>query len=118
MVVEAMADPVGLKMGVIVSINLETQELIYQRFQCKNEAIFNISEITGEDISFYGGEVNRLYQSFSSYLNCSTISYIFASVCASVIDNYMIASRQTDNKFWHFLITDCNIIFQPRFCRC
>lgn len=60
MVVEAMADPVGLKMGVIVSINLETQELIYQRFQCKNEAIFNISEITGEDISFYGGEANRL----------------------------------------------------------
>jgi hypothetical protein len=58
MVVEAMADPVGLKMGVIVSINLETQELIYQRFQCKNEAIFNISEITGEDISFYGGELN------------------------------------------------------------
>lgn len=56
MVVEAMADPVGLKMGVIVGINLETQELIYQRFQCKNEAIFNISEITGEDISFYGGE--------------------------------------------------------------
>lgn len=55
MVVEAMPDPVGLKMGVIVGINAESQELIYQRFQCKNEAIFNISEITGEDISFYGG---------------------------------------------------------------
>lgn len=55
MVVEAMPDPVGLKMGVIVGINVDTQELIYQRFQCKNEAIFNISEITGEDISFYGG---------------------------------------------------------------
>ena len=55
MVVEAMPDPVGLKMGVIVGINMELQELIYQRFQCKNEAIFNISEITGEDISFYGG---------------------------------------------------------------
>ena len=56
MVVEAMPDPVGLKMGVIVGINMELQELIYQRFQCKNEAIFNISEITGEDISFYGGK--------------------------------------------------------------
>ena len=50
-----MPDPIGLKMGVIVGIIAETQELIYQRFQCKNEAIFNISEITGEDISFYGG---------------------------------------------------------------
>ena len=56
MVVEAMPDPVGLKMGVIVGINMDLQELIYQRFQCKNEAIFNISEITGEDISFYGGQ--------------------------------------------------------------
>lgn len=55
MVVEAMPDPVGLKMGVIVGISVDSQELIYQRFQCKNEAIFNISEITGEDISFYGG---------------------------------------------------------------
>lgn len=55
MVVESMPDPIGLKMGVIVGIIAETQELIYQRFQCKNEAIFNISEITGEDISFYGG---------------------------------------------------------------
>ena len=50
-----MPDPVGLKMGVIVGIHVDSQELIYQRFQCKNEAIFNISEITGEDISFYGG---------------------------------------------------------------
>ena len=57
MVVESMPDPVGLKMGVVVGIIAETQELIYQRFQCKNEAIFNISEITGEDISFYGGMI-------------------------------------------------------------
>lgn len=57
MVVESMPDPVGLKMGVVVGIIVETQELIYQRFQCKNEAIFNISEITGEDISFYGGTI-------------------------------------------------------------
>jgi hypothetical protein len=55
MVVESMPDPVGLKMGVIVGVIHDTQELIYQRFQCKNEAIFNISEIMGEDISFYGG---------------------------------------------------------------
>jgi hypothetical protein len=60
MVVESMPDPVGLKMGVVVGIIVETQELIYQRFQCKNEAIFNISEITGEDISFYGGTI-RLF---------------------------------------------------------
>lgn len=64
MVVEAMADPVGLKMGVIVGINIESQELIYQRFQCKNEAIFNISEITGEDISFYGGNCDSVVHYF------------------------------------------------------
>jgi hypothetical protein len=57
-VVEAMPDPVGLKMGVIVGTSLSPQELIYQRFQCKNEAIFNISEIVGEDISFYGGIID------------------------------------------------------------
>lgn len=42
-------------MGVIVNIAMDTQEYSYQRFQCKNEAIFNISEVQGEDISFYGG---------------------------------------------------------------
>lgn len=81
MVVEAMPDPVGLKMGVIVGINSESQELIYQRFQCKNEAIFNISEISGEDISFYGGTIAIFVTSFSGHGNIIVFSRsIFAII--------------------------------------
>ena len=86
MVVEAMPDPVGLKMGVIVGINVDSQELIYQRFQCKNEAIFNISEITGEDISFYGGaypnttESSALCLFQALLLHCSHFIFYFKNI--------------------------------------
>ena len=92
MVVEAMPDPVGLKMGVVVGVNLELQELIYQRFQCKNEAIFNISEITGEDISFYGGSC---FTKLS--LNCLALTFILknplpvqALMILFILDSYFM----------------------------
>ena len=105
MVVEAMPDPVGLKMGVIVGINVDSQELIYQRFQCKNEAIFNISEITGEDISFYGGAyANNTELPFSSSLK-PTLQRCFISHSIKIIFDIF-----TCNFVWCPITHKINII--------
>lgn len=53
---EAQPDAVGLKVGVVYDVTTDTQEILYQRFSCKNESILNVSELVNDDISWYGGE--------------------------------------------------------------
>ena len=53
-VVESQPDAQGLKIAIIIGIIRETQELVYQLFQCKNESEFKIYDIKGDDINFSG----------------------------------------------------------------
>jgi hypothetical protein len=53
-VVEAQPDAQGLKVAIVVGIIRETQELVYQLFQCKNECEFKIFDMNGDDINFSG----------------------------------------------------------------
>ena len=52
--VETNPDPVGLKLGIIYDVNVAKKELLYHRFSCKNDGTLNITEVKGDDISYYG----------------------------------------------------------------
>ena len=52
--VEANPDPTGLKIGIIYAVNIDKREFLYHRFLCKNDGTLNITEVRGDDISFYG----------------------------------------------------------------
>jgi len=56
-VVEANPDAVGLKVGVVYDTNNKAKEFLYHRFLCKNNSVFNISEVDSEEVSFYGNDI-------------------------------------------------------------
>jgi hypothetical protein len=56
-VVEANPDAVGLKIGVVYDTNNKAKEFLYHRFLCKNNSVFNISEVDSEEVSFYGNDI-------------------------------------------------------------
>lgn len=60
--VEANPDPTGLKAGIIYAVDVDRKEFLYHRFLLKNDGTLNITEIHGDDISFYGakGNINKL----------------------------------------------------------
>lgn len=60
--VEANPDPTGLKIGIIYAINLDKKEFLYHRFLCKNDGTLNITELTGDDISYYGNRDDATLQ--------------------------------------------------------
>ena len=55
-VVEALTNPGGLKVGVVYDAVPDTQVLLYQRWQCKNETQLTITYMNAGDISTFGGE--------------------------------------------------------------
>jgi len=58
--VEANPDAIGLKIGVCYMAKKETKEFFYLRYMAKNNAVFNISEIDGDDVSYYGDDVSAI----------------------------------------------------------
>lgn len=56
-VVESTPDALGLKIGLVYDINPKTHELFYARFVSKNDAVLNISEVSNDDISWYGDDI-------------------------------------------------------------
>lgn len=52
--VEANPDPTGLKVGIVYAVDVAKQEMLYHRFLCKNDGTLNITEVRGDDISYYG----------------------------------------------------------------
>ena len=52
--VETNPDPIGLKLGIIYDVNTDQKDLLYHRFFCKNDGVLNVTEINGQDISYYG----------------------------------------------------------------
>lgn len=59
-VVEANPDAVGLKIGVCYMAKKETKEFFYLRYTVKSNAVFNISEIDGDDVSYYGDDISAI----------------------------------------------------------
>lgn len=55
--VESQPDATGLKVGLVYDCSLDTKEMFYQRFVCKTESILTISEIDGEEISWFGDHI-------------------------------------------------------------
>lgn len=56
--VEANPDAVGLKIGVCYMAKKETKEFFYLRYMVKTNAIFTISEIEGDEVSYYGDDIS------------------------------------------------------------
>ena len=56
-IVEANPDAVGLKVAIIYDTNNKTKEFLYHRFLCKNNSVFNISEVDSEEVSFFGNDI-------------------------------------------------------------
>lgn len=75
--VEANPDAIGLKVGIIYQVNEETKEFLFQRFMCKNDSIFNISEIIGEEVSFYGDGISL--QTKGKLKESDSVAYEMAS---------------------------------------
>ena len=59
-VVEANPDPTGLKVAIVYAVDPEKKELLYHRFFCKNDGVLNITELTGDDVSYYGNRGNKI----------------------------------------------------------
>lgn len=55
--VESQPDATGLKVGLVYDCLLDTKEIFYQRFVCKTESCLTISEIDGEEISWFGENI-------------------------------------------------------------
>jgi len=55
--VESQPDATGLKVGLVYDCSLDTKELFYQRFVCKTDSTLTISEIDGEEISWFGENI-------------------------------------------------------------
>ena len=53
--VEALTDPIGLKIAIIYDAAPEGQYLLYQRWQVKKDSVLTITYINGGDISTFGG---------------------------------------------------------------
>lgn len=64
-IVETNPDPIGLKVGVIYDIQFEKNELLYHRFLCKNDGILNITDLNGDEISYYGFKDDTVLQTKS-----------------------------------------------------
>lgn len=53
--VEALSDPIGLKIAIVYDAAPDGQVLMYQRWAVKNESVLTITSINGADIATYGG---------------------------------------------------------------
>ena len=58
--VEANPDATGLKIGVCYMAKKETKEFFYLRYMVKTNAIFTISEIEGDEVSYYGDDISPI----------------------------------------------------------
>jgi len=58
--VEANPDAVGLKIGVCYMAKKETKEFFYLRYSVKSNAVFTISEIDGDELSYYGEDISAI----------------------------------------------------------
>jgi hypothetical protein len=56
--VEAMSNPIGLKVAIVFSANTKTQEVRYKRWKCANDSTFSISYMNGHDIYASGDNVS------------------------------------------------------------
>jgi len=55
--VEALTDPIGLKIAIVYDAAPDGQVLMYQRWAVKNESVLTITSINGTDIATYGGKL-------------------------------------------------------------
>ena len=53
--VEAMSDPIGLKIGIVYDAAPDGQILMYQRWAVKNESVLTITSMNGPEIATFGG---------------------------------------------------------------
>ena len=53
--VEALTDPIGLKIAIVYDAAPEGQYLLYQRWQVSNNSVLTITYMNGGDISTFGG---------------------------------------------------------------
>ncbi len=55
--VTASSDPIGLKVAVVYDAAPEGQQLLYHRWQCKNESVLTVTYMNGAEISTFGGDL-------------------------------------------------------------
>ena len=48
--VHALSNPIGLKYGIIIEVNVETREVTYQMWRASNYSILNVTYMNGSDI--------------------------------------------------------------------
>ncbi len=54
--VEASADPIGLRMGIIYEADTEEMKVMFQKYTTKRDSVLTITYINGQDISTFGGD--------------------------------------------------------------
>ncbi len=59
--VQALSDPIGLKVAVVYDAAPDEQMLLYQRWQCKLSSTLTVTYINGGDISTFGGNVSNYH---------------------------------------------------------
>jgi len=53
--VQAASDPIGIKVAIVYDAEPEGQQLLYQRWVCKNSSVLTVTYVNGGDISTFGG---------------------------------------------------------------
>ena len=48
--VHALSNPIGLKFGIIIEVNVETREVTYQMWRASNYSVLNVTYMSGSDI--------------------------------------------------------------------
>ena len=57
---EALTNPIGLKIGIVYDAVPDSHVLLYQRWRCKNKSTLTVTSMESGDISTFGGKCIQL----------------------------------------------------------